>query len=100
MKKHIALFFFLTTIFIACKSEEQRQFDELIRDSNNLLIKLTNQPYTSMSREETWEILDERSRIILKANQLRENAKIDNRPTVEQQKELLENYAKMDALMP
>ncbi|MDT8887147.1 hypothetical protein PQG44_05640 [Aquirufa sp. LEPPI-3A] len=98
MKKQVTIFILLILFFISCKSEEQRLYDELIRDSNNLVIKLSSQPYSSLSREERWEILDERSRIINKANQIRENAKIDDRPTIEQQKELLANFEKMEAI--
>lgn len=104
MKKQITLFVLLLTLFIACKSEEQKQYDELIDNAEALYEKIKDKPAYLYSSERHMDgnylaILDEQSRILYKAAAIRENSKIDDRPTTSQQKELIENIEKIQAVL-
>ena len=72
----------------------------LIQQSNNLVIKLSNKPFILLSLDEMYAVHDERSRILAKATRLREDAKIDDRPTVEQMQTLMANFDKLRTLIP
>jgi len=104
MKKHLTLFILLFTLFISCKSEEQKLYDELINDTEKLYDKIKDKPEYLYSSQKHMDgqylsILDEQSRILFKAAQIRENSKIDDRPTVSQQKELLDNLDKIQSIL-
>lgn len=104
MKKHLTFFILLVTLFISCKSEEQKQYDELINDSEALYEKIKDKPDYLYSSQRHMDgnylaILDEQSRILYKAAAIRESSKIDDRPTTSQQKELLDNIEKIQSVL-
>ena len=44
MKKNLFLFLSIIVLFISCKSDEQKQYDELIESSKTLYEKIKDRP--------------------------------------------------------
>lgn len=104
MKKNLFLFLTIIVLFISCKSEEQKQYDELIESSQTLYEKIVDRPdylYSSNNYSDSryLSILDEKMRIVTKGNELVEKSKIDDRPTSGQIQELFNYLSKIDEIM-
>ena len=100
MKKNLFLFISIIVLLISCKSEEQKQYNELIESSKTLYEKIVDRPdylYSSNNYSDSryLSILDEKMRIVTKGNELVEKSKIDDRPTSSQIQELFNYLSKM-----
>ena len=72
----------MIVLLTSCKSEEQRQYDELIDRSQTLYEKIKDRPdYLYLSNNyldsKYMSILDEKMSIIYKSKELEDNSKID-----------------------
>jgi hypothetical protein len=104
MKKNLFLFISIIVLLISCKSEEQKQYNELIESSKTLYEKIVDRPdylYSSNNYSDSryLSILDEKMRIVTKGNELVEKSKIDDRPTSGQIQELFNYLSKIDEIM-
>jgi YD repeat-containing protein len=104
MKKKLFLFLSIIVLFISCKSEEQKQYDELIERSQTLYEKIKDKPdylYSSNNYIDSkyMSILDEKMSIIYKSKELEDNSKIDDRPTSGQQQELIDYLSKIQSIL-
>ena len=104
MKKYLFLCFTMIVLLTSCKSEEQRQYDELIDRSQTLYEKIKDRPdylYSSNNYLDSkyMSILDEKMSIIYKSKELEDNSKIDDRPTSGQKQELIDNLSKIQDVL-
>ena len=104
MKKNLFLFLSIIVLFISCKSDEQKQYDELIESSKTLYEKIKDRPdylYSSQKYSDSkyLSILDEKMRIVTNGNYFVEKSKIDDRPTNSQKEELFDYLSKIDEIM-
>ena len=104
MKKKLFLFVSIIVLLISCKSEEQKQYDELIESSKNIYERIKDKPdylFSSNNYKDDryTSILDEKVRIIYKSKELEDNSKIDDRPTPGQKQELIDYLSKIQSIL-